>query len=864
MSFKSNVGVAVSAALMFVSSAVSAAQGTAPEADRVGALEEVTVTARKRQESLQEVPIAVTAFSEAALESIGARGLEDIALRTPGVQFSEQAGQIPGRFNCSIRFRGMNVNTEQPVSQLGALFIDGIFVASGCNSLGAEDLQRVEVVKGPQAVYFGRNTFGGAVNYVTKDPGNEWKGKASASVAQDDDYEYSGSIEGPIVAEKLSFRVASRYYDRGAVFGQTLDGASLGEQKTRSVAAKLVFTPIEALTVKVRGQYSEDRDGAPGSGFISGRLNDSCTGTRGPNGETRRGYICGEIPGQDSVRTANPSGNLYSYNTSFSPATLPRDPNAIYSLLLQNGARDPALDAALGLDYFGLKRNNLFVGATADWELPNDWTISVVAGHNEMRSNWLRDFDLTEAEAWYSTDPQNLEDDTYELRLTSAQDQPLTWVIGVSAYEMEYTQSGNGGTVVTTAPAAVGLPGRNPQVFGNSLVNNVIQDYSAVFGGINWKFAEDWSVSLEARYQQDKIEKGQVIAAQLGRGPATGEWNDTLPRVIVQWQPSTETNVYASYSKGVLPGDINAEYVFGPDNMRTAEQLESARTQIRNGAAAYPDLPGFATGTLGVSSASDFVDREELDSFEIGWKQQWLDGRLQTNAATYFMKWKNQKGRVSVGIVDFNGNSTAPYVRDAATCTLRVATDLLCNDTGRSLQITVPGSSELMGLELETIYQVTDRMNLQVGLDYTSNEYTDFTFNFVEPLAGTRDMRGNSSPRYPEWKGNVALSYTGNLGATDWEWFTRGDLIYFGDYFIDESNLATAPSQTLLNARVGFSNERVRVELFGNNLLDEDAYASASRWTDFTTPQVASTLNQGVAVAPQRERYFGVKATFQF
>jgi outer membrane receptor protein involved in Fe transport len=372
-------------------------------------------------------------------------------------------------------------------------------------------------------------------------------------------------------------------------------------------------------------------------------------------------------------------------------------------------------------------------------------------------------------------------------------------------------------------------------------------------------------VSAEARYQKDEITKGQIIAAQLGLQPAVQEWTDTLPRVIVQWQPTESTNLYASWSKGALPGDINAEYAFGPDNMRTAEQLASAREQIRNGAAPYPGLPGVENGSLGVSTASDFVDREELESYEIGWKQQWLDGRLQMNAAAYFMKWKNQKGRVSVTIVDFNGNTTAPYVKDAATCTVRdPAASQTCNDFTRSLQITVPGTSELQGIELEANWAATNRLTLQAALDYTSNEYTDFTFNFVEPLAGTRDMRGNSSPRYPEWKGNLAANYIAPIGSGDWEWFTRGDLIYFGEYFIDESNLATAPDQTLLNARIGVTNGKARFELFGNNLLDEDAYASASRWTDFTTPAVASTANQGVAVAPQRPRYFGVKFTYEF
>jgi iron complex outermembrane recepter protein len=857
-------GRSVAAALTaFVVSAPLVAQDApTAQAESASGLEEVVVTARKREESLQEIPIAVTAFSEAALESIGARGLEDIALRTPGVQFTEQAGQIPGRFNCSIRFRGMNVNTEQPVAQLGALFIDGIFIASGCNSIGAEDLARVEVVKGPQAVYFGRNTFGGAVNYVTKDPGNDWTAKLSASAAEDDDVEYSGAFQGPIVEDHLFFRFAARYYDRGNIYGETADGGQLGEQKTRSVATKIVFKPTDFLTFKLRGQYSEDRDGPPGAGFISGRLNDTCSGTRGPNGETRARYICGEIPSIDRVVTGNPSGRFLSYNTLLGFASLPTRPDYLRTQLLENGARDPAITAALGLDYFGLKRNNLFAGLTADLDLPNDWTISAVVGRNEMKSNWLRDFDWTESEAWASTDPQSLKDDTYELRLTSSQEGAITWVAGVSYYEMAYTQSGNGGTVVTTASDGAG--GRIPLTFANSLVNNVVQDYQAVFGGLTWKITDQWSVSAEARYQKDRIEKGQLIAVQTGRSPVAEEWTDTLPRVIAQWQPSRATNLYVSYSKGALPGDVNGEYIFGPDNMRTPEQVASARAQTVNGIATpYPQI-GLLAPALGIPTITDIVDREELESIEIGWKQQWLDGRLSTAVAAYVMEWTNQKGRLSTSVIDFNGNTSEPFVRDDPSCGTRSANSPTCNDTLRTVQGTLPGSSELRGLELETTWQVNENFNLQAGLDYTNNEYTDFTFNFVEPLAGTRDMRGNSSPRYPEWKGNIAASFSNELGGTGWSWFTRGDLIYFGEYFIDESNLATAPDQLLINGRLGITKGGTRIEVFGNNLTDEDAYASASRWTDFTTPLIASTANQGVAVTPQRERYFGLKLSFEF
>jgi iron complex outermembrane recepter protein len=865
--------VAVAAALAGVMAMPERVE--AAPAPQAGALEEIVVTARRREESLQEVPIAVTAFSAAALQSMGMRSLEDIALRTPGLQFSEQAGQIAGRFNCSIRFRGMNVNSEQAVYQLGALFIDGIYVASGCSGTGSEDLERVEVVKGPQAVFFGRNTFGGAVNYVTKDPGNEWGGKVSASAAEDDDYEYTGSVEGPIVRDKLYFRLTGRYYDRGGIFVSNF-GDDLGEQKTRSAALKLVATPTENLTIRARGFYGEDRDGPSAGGFISGNLNDNCTGTFGPNGEVRRRYICGEIPGINSAVTAN-NGSLISYNTSltvnsFVPALFPPTfapvnlPEYLRTQLLENGANDPAIDDALNLDFYGLKRNTAYIGAVADYDFANGMRLTGTYGYNKMRANWLRDFDFTDVESWWSTDPQNLEDDYYELRLTSDQSGKLTWVFGASYYEMEYTQSGNGGTAVTRIP--VGTQGF-PLTFNNSLVNNVDQTYTAVFGGVTYKFSDQWSLSVEARWQEDELEKGATIAAQAGLPVTNAKWDDILPRVILQWQPTPQTNLYASFSQGVLPGDINAEFIYGPDNMRTAEQIASVQDQALNGADPYPAL-NIPFGSPGIEEAGPLLDREKLDSFEIGWKQTWFDGRISTAMAAYYMEWENQKGRLSAPVVDFNGNTTAPFVRDTVDangvpCATRSSTDPFCNDTLRTIQLQVPGFSELKGVEFEGTWSVNDNLTLQAGLEWTDNEYTDFTFNFVEQLAGTSDMEGNRSPRYSEWKGNIAASYEAALGGTGWDWFGRFDYIYVGDYYVDESNLASAPAQNLVNARLGITNGNTRVELFGMNLTDEDAYAAAGRWSDFSIPgNFNFPANQGVVVTPQRPRYFGLRVSYTF
>jgi iron complex outermembrane recepter protein len=126
------------------------------------------LAARKTEERLLETPVSITAFSADDIEKKGFQNLEDVARSAPGVQFSHQGGQIPGRYTSAIRFRGMNVNSDSPSLQLGSLFVDGIFVLGGTQSIPYDDVERIEVIKGPQSATYGRSTFGGAINYITR------------------------------------------------------------------------------------------------------------------------------------------------------------------------------------------------------------------------------------------------------------------------------------------------------------------------------------------------------------------------------------------------------------------------------------------------------------------------------------------------------------------------------------------------------------------------------------------------------------------------------------------------------------------------------------------------------------------------
>jgi len=193
-------------------------------------LEEIVVTARKREESLQEIPLAITAFSAEQIDKAGFKDLTELTTTVPGVQYSSLGLNVPGRAQSNIRFRGMDTNSLGPTFALGTLFVDGIFVLGNSESIPFDDVERVEVVKGPQSAYFGRNTFAGAINYIMKTPSlTEYSAEVKASGATYDEYSVSANFDGPIVEDKIGVRFGGRVYSKGGMFTAS-DGGRLGQE----------------------------------------------------------------------------------------------------------------------------------------------------------------------------------------------------------------------------------------------------------------------------------------------------------------------------------------------------------------------------------------------------------------------------------------------------------------------------------------------------------------------------------------------------------------------------------------------------------------------------------------------------------
>lgn len=853
--------------LTLFSAVALAIVGTFPSiptlAQESAALEEVIVTARKREENLQEIPIAITAVSAADILEGNVTGLEDIAALAPGFYFFNQGGSQPGRYNTQLRFRGLNQAQFSPSFETGALFVDGVYVLNGGTSLSLMDIERVEVIKGPQAAYFGRNTFGGAVNFITRDPSmEEVSGEISLSGTDRNRFDVSGIVEGPIIQDSLAGSLSFRMYDKKGQFTAS-DGGTLGDEETWALNGKLVWQPTNALTIKLRAAYTEDDDGPPAQAYIAGRTNDSCAGKtiQVKAGGTANPYnfICGQVPGVGGAVPVTGS-NIIDGNTQ-----LPTNLLNLFGfgpLNIQDAYANQDLPSGVpSMGRLGLLRETLRLSAHITYEI-NDYSIDFVAGHNDQKANFVRDFDLTGFSNGYSSDPQALDDTSFELRLTSPQDGRLRWSLGVNHYEQEFTSSLAGGNFFFGCFGAQGGNTDSPCLnvggltvglgpFANSWAQSDETDVLGFFGSVDFDITDRLTVTLEGRQQNDSLTKGGVISEEgLLNGSTELEFKEFLPRAIVRYQPFDGTMLYASYAEGIVPGDVNIELV-NADTQELAQYVE-----------AFP--------SLGVA-----LPPEEIESIELGWKQTFADGSAYFNAAVYFSEWTGIKGRSSVAVNETCSSadvaSSAPgcsyngVIGDQTTKQLEDANGDPTGPLKNARNVLLDGDADLWGYEIEIGGQITDNWSVDFNLAYVDTEYTRYRYNFGEARLGYSDMRGNSVPRVPEYTAFGTTTYNWNIGE-DMGAFIRLDANYFGKTYTEERNLNWMKSYTIFNLRGGIETDAYRLELFVTNLTDEDSWASGARFSDtaFATDFGNFFVEQGVNVSPNDKREVGVRVQLRF
>lgn len=786
-------------------------------------LEEITVTARKRDERLLDVPLSVQAFTADDLSAAGIDDLEDLTLFSPGLDYNSQSStQFAGRYIPAIRFRGLTTVSTLPSNQVGSLFVDGVFVLGGAQSIGFEDVERVEVIKGPQAAFFGRSTFGGAINYITSDPADEFGGKVSAEYSPNHgSFRASATVEGPLVEGLLSGRLTVSGFENGG-YETATDGGTLGEETTDAVHASLLFTPSETVRIKVRASYIEDEDTQPATTTIQFFNKSNCAagtpltvldGSGASRNVTLQGdYWCGGLP-EDVPVTANTTFPIF-------PAVGNLPELDVRDLFVGNSLGIDAIDKAPFLDHFGLRRQTLRLATTFDIEASDAMTVSGNVSYNDQDIRQIADRDFTDAESVFMGPPNSFKDYSGEIRTTYDDGGKLRGLIGVNYYKQEIRAAF---TNAIEATNQLSLDFLNPPVVirvvgaqnsGND--DDEIETFG-VFGSLEYDIADNLTATLEGRWQSDEVTNfgGQFLNPG---APISLKSKKFLPRAILTYKPMGDMTTYVSYSQGTLPGQFNSTFL-------ALSPADKAVVQAQ--------IPGL----------QDSIPPEKLENYEFGLKQALLEGRANYALAAYYMEWSNMKSAVS-------------FIPPGAT----------------GLQgALISGSSEIKGAEFEANWLVTDSFDLGLTANFTDATYNDFAISGVNQLFGLTNAEGyrvdgNTLPQFPKWSGSVSGTYTGTVNA-DWDWYTRADVAYQGKSYADPSNINWVKAYTLVNLKIGLENEGTNLEFFANNLFNETGWASGGTGLDLgVVPVLFSNLfvRRGAVVTALRDREVGVRATWSF
>ncbi len=478
------------------------------------AITEVVVTARKVEESLQDVPISISAFGAEQIREQGLRDMADISAFTPGFSFERQ-----NRF-------GAQGGTSRPVIRgqsqiLGesnvSVFIDGLQFSDSILSFPFDLVERVEVIKGPQAALFGRATFAGAINLVTKRPTNEFENQLTATVADYGQFESSFLSRGPLIEDRLFYMAHVRYYDFGGFYRNDLDGQRVGDENSRNFNGALEFRPTDDLTARLSMGFGRDDDGAVPTS-LQRRFDNNCFL------DVRQQYYCGE------VRTDIP--------------------------VTQN------LD--LFGDDIGIDRTTRRVALMLEWATDN-FTVTSNSGYTNVDQAYGYDVDLTANSTALGGNFNRIAvsdrtERSSELIVQSSADQRVRWLGGVYYYSSrrDFREDRLNGNTVDE---------------GQSRVDN-----AAIFGSVSMDLTDALSASVELRYAEDKIGNNNPVARP--DAPVfENRFRSTSPRLTLDWSISDDMMLYFSYARGNKPGFINANPLLPPEFV-TADEEQSDNFEL--------------------------------------------------------------------------------------------------------------------------------------------------------------------------------------------------------------------------------------------------------------------------------------------
>jgi outer membrane receptor protein involved in Fe transport len=768
--------------------------------------DEIVVTVRKREEALQETPVSVSAFTADTIEERQIREIGDVARFAPGLNFARAFGRtterpvIRGQGNV---LAGVQFGVESGV----AYFVDGVYYPGDLQSLNPKEIERIEVIRGPQAALFGRNTYSGAINFITKDPTDEVVVDAGMRLGQDADNQLTAGISGQLIDGVLGASLNGRYYTFDGEYFNRTSGQTVGDEESKSVSATLKFTPIEDLTLRSRLNFQKDDDGTRPFFLQPSEMNNCYPGTRSnaswvQTGSTNRNqYYCGEINRPNDYVTLNDGPVVEEILVDGIPATL---------------AGQDVYNDGQGLVYSGVMRDLKYTNLIADWDIfGSEYTLTIDGAYrdeermsgsdsdhssvNLIRANSAAPPPTTVPPPLIQRNAQGsgieineIEDYSAEIRIESPGSDRLRWLAGLYYYKQDFDIANT--NINFTNPRGTGL-----QIFEET-------ENKAVFASVSYDITDAIEVTLEGRYfdeEKSRLEIDNYATSDVDTLPdfdETADFSEFAPRLTVNYQITDDVMLYGIYAKGYKPGGVN--------------------------------------GSSGAQVGSPEYDQEESDNFEVGAKTAWFDARLIANVAVFFNDLTDYQLTTALSNASLFGALTSI--------------------------VTNQGDGEVFGAEVELTYDLTD--DIQIGATYALAD-TEFTkgcddFQWIltsgggnifsgagqdgNPCLGNNvNGQGNGSIEgnaFPLSAKNMASAFTNfrrSLGG-EVELFGGADISWEDKKPVQVHNLAWVPDNTIVNARIGVDVRNLSVSLYGRNLTDEDAPNMVTRWLQYPLASVGA------------------------
>jgi iron complex outermembrane receptor protein len=748
--------------------------GAFADADAGDSLEQIVVTARKVAEDPLQVPEAIQVLTAKDIDTRGVVTLDDLALFTPGLTDDQTPGGGARTDRSFQQFIIRGMNPSGILNPTTSLFVNGVPIPSALlQNVG--DADRIEVLEGPQSAYFGKDTFAGAINVVTKTPPSSFGGYATVEEGTRQTEDYKLSLGGPVVADKLSFLTSVDYNSHeGSYRNAANPGEHLGNQSTLTGDLTVLIKPVDNLSMKFYGLVLADRDGPSATGLIlttpAGNIPAQSNCVVGGNP-----WVCGTLP---KLLPTSPAQN---------DAVTP----AIASFLATGGK---LVNAPTEVDKFGLQRNAFFGDSAIDYTIPSmGLTLTSLTGIAKDEVSELSDLSNLDGPAVgvgcvlcfgfpytgypFLTEQRN-SDVSQEFRIASDPSKPYRFLLGAS-YVDELVKSSLG---------APGLFGFYENIGPTETITR------GVYFSAAYDFLPQLTVDFEGRYQYDDVSAlDPVVTNQIDED---AHFHNFLPRASAKYKFSPTLMTYFTYSEGINTGSFN--------------------TQISS-------LPPAAQAffTSAPYNASVIVQPEKLRNYELGIKATFLDGKANVAADVYYDKWSKQLVARSFTIAP---NSTNPPNPEGGSPDLIGWSDN-------------SGASTAKGLEVTANLIPIDHVTLNVSGAINDTTYDTFSClpcaSYLSTVAV--NAAGNQLPNASKYSATAGIQYSDTLAL--WranDWYVRADFIYKSGFYLEPLNTSETPATEIVNLRAGVNWEQFRLEGFVTNLFNNKAYTSGIPDDNFT------------------------------